>query len=265
MMLIDAQDGWMDPVATFVAANGDEPMDWQLPYLCENRNAVVLKGRQVGCSTAGASIAIRYARAFPNFLAAIVSPSMKQSEEVKLRAKIGLERIGERLIKDSATTLELENGSRIVSLPGTPKSVRGWSAGLLILDEAAFIIDETFLAARATVAATGGRTIVQSTPAAPTGHFHTLYRDAVDYEGSYIEGTTPDPTIDWVRFHISSEEVSSISDQFLASEKAKLNPVEYATEYLGQFASAGLGLVDPDKLAGAVLDDDEDGPWASLR
>jgi len=139
---------------------------------------------------------------------------------------------------------------------------------LLILDEAAFIIDETFLAARATTAATGGRTIVQSTPAAPTGHFYDLYKGGVLPEQAFIEdpdiGPVPDPTVKWVKYHVSSEEVSTISDAFLADEKKKLNPVEYATEYLGRFASAGLGLVDPDKLAAAALADDEDSPWSVL-
>jgi hypothetical protein len=230
---IERRQGWLDPVYTFTEANGFPPLAWQVPYLESADNAVILKGRQVGASTSAAAICIRYVRHFPNFLAAIVSPSMKQSTEVKLKAKQGLLRLGEDLVQDSQDTLGLDNGSRIISLPGSPKSVRGWSAGLLIIDEAAFLDPETFLAARATVAATGGRTIVQSTPISPFGHFFDLF-------------DMPDPG--WTKYQVSSEDVSTISPAFLASEKMKLTDDEYAQEYLGQFASPGLGLVDPDRL-----------------
>lgn len=265
---ISAADGWFDPEASFVAANGFDPLEWQRDYLKETINAVVLKGRQVGCSTAGASIAIRYARYWPNFLAAVVSPSQKQSTEVKLRAKQGLERIGESLVGDNAQEIVLANGSRILSLPGSAKSVRGWSAGLLILDEAAFIDADTFLAARATVAATGGRTIVQSTPAAPFGHFFDLYDQATDRADLYLPGTsTPDPTVTWVRYAVSSEDVTTISDEFLASERAKLSPEDYAQEYQGRFSSPGLGLVDPQRLKSMTQKAEDDlrtGPWAKI-
>ena len=230
---IEREIGWLDPVYTFREAYGFDPLAWQVPYLESTDNAVILKGRQVGASTTGAAICIRYVRHYPNFLAAIVSPSMKQSTEVKLKARNGLIRLGENIVQDSQDTLALDNGSRIISLPGSPKSVRGWSAGILIIDEAAFLDPETFLAARATVAATGGRTIVQSTPISPYGQFFDLFN-------------TPDPG--WTKYQVSSEDVSTISADFLASERSKLTDDEYAQEYLGQFASPGLGLVDPKRL-----------------
>lgn len=263
---ISPEDAWYDTDANFRACTGSDPLAWQVPYLAETRDSAVLKGRQVGCSTAGAATAIRYARFFPRFLAAIVSPSQKQSAEVKLRARDGLDRLREPLVRDAADIIELANGSRIMSLPGSPKSVRGWSADLLIIDEAAFLEPQTFLAARATVAATGGRTIVQSTPAAPFGPFYELYSSATPAAEATLESGHADPTIRWVSFHVSSEQVSTISGDFLASERAKLSPEEYAQEYLGEFGSPGLGLVDPARLKEltGVASDPAD-PWAVLR
>lgn len=251
--LIERHMGWRDPAYTFREAFGADPLEWQVPYLWDERNLVVVKGRQVGASTAAAATAIRYVRHFPNFLAAIVSPSLKQSAEVKLRAKEGLLRLDETLVQDSSTTLGLDNGSRILSLPGSAKAVRGWSAGLLIIDEAAYLDPDTFLAVRATVAATGGRVIVQSTPAAPFGHFYDLFQ--ADDKG-------------WGKYQVSSEDVSTISADFLASEKAKLSEDDYAQEYLGRFSSPGLGLVDPDRLRDLTLKPDavvDAGPWGRMR
>ncbi len=272
-MRISPADGWYDPLENFRACYGLDPLDWQVPYLGEERDSVVLKGRQVGCSTAGAAKGVARARMFERSLVLIVSPSLKQSEEVKLKAKGALERIGERLVKDSQSLLEIPNGSRIVSLPGSAKSARGWSAHLLIIDEAAFLDLETYLAVRATTAATGGQTITQSTPAAPFGHFYDAYQAGVDYPDSLLPGTSiADPTVSLVRYHVSSEDVDTIDGAFLEAERARLNEQEYAQEYLGAFRAPGLGLVDPTRLAGLRPEPPQgasgpasDDPWERLK
>lgn len=226
--------GWMSARELFVEATGDVPLDWQEDYLRESRDTLVLKGRQVGASTTSGVVAVRRARYWPGSLVLIVSPSQKQSREVKDRAKGALLRLGERLRKDSSELVELRNGSRIMSLPGTAKAARGWSADLLVLDEAAFIDQETFLAASATVAATGGRTIVQSTPEGPYGMFYDLW-----------EGADPKR---WARFEVTSEEVPTISKEFLERERARMSEEEYMQEYGAKFTNPGLGLIHPDRL-----------------
>jgi len=143
----------------------------------------------------------------------------------------------------------LENGSRIMSLPGSPKSVRGWTADFLVIDEAAFLDPDTFLAARATVA-TGGRLIVQSTPAGPFGHFYDLW--------------TSRDTDSWGKYTVSSEEVSTIDSGWLAGEKATMTAENYAQEYLGQFTTPGLGLVDPSRLNELVAAE-KTSVWDKLR
>ena len=225
--------GWMSARELFIHAQGEEPLEWQERYLRETRDTVILKGRQVGASTTGSVVAIRRARDWPESLVIIVSPSLKQSTEVKERAKSGLLALGDRLVRDSQSVLELENRSRIMSLPGSAKSVRGWSADLLILDEAAFIEDETFVAARATVAATGGRTIIQSTPMGPFGSFYEIWMDE-------------DPR--WAKFRVRSDEVPTIDPVFLANERATMTAEKYTQEYEADFTNPGLGLIDPDRL-----------------
>jgi Terminase large subunit, T4likevirus-type, N-terminal len=227
----------VDPAVTFERAFGVPPLEWQFPYLRETRPAVVLKGRQVGASFAAAGLAIHCTVYHPDSVAVIVSPTQKQSSEITTRARAGLKRLGERLAQDSASTLRLRNGSRILSLPGTPTSVRGWSARLLIIDEAAFLLHETFTAARALVA-TGGRLVVQSTPAGEVGDFH----EAV---------TGDDPG--WARFVIRSDEVPTISPAFLASERRAMSPDAFAAEYECQFGHSGASLFSADRLSKLIL------------
>src|ERR1035437_4701637 len=63
-------------------------------------------------------------------------------------------------------------GSRICSLPGDPKTIRGFSAPALILeDEAAFVDDELFAAIKPMLAVSRGQLILMSTPFGRRGHF----------------------------------------------------------------------------------------------
>jgi hypothetical protein len=228
----------LDPAVLFGAAFGLEPLPWQVGYLRETRPAVVLKGRQVGASLSAAALAIHVAIYRANTFAAIVSPSLKQSTEITTRARMGLRNIGEPLAQDSASLLRLRNGSRILSLPGSARSVRGWSADLLILDEAAYLEHETIVAARALVAATGGRLVVQSTPGDEAGDFFEIVKAA-------------DPA--WARFTVPSDSVPTISPEFLAAERKAMSPDSYATEYECAFGKVGASLFSAERIASLIL------------
>ncbi len=227
----------LDPVVTFEQAFGLPALDWQVDYLREDRPAIVLKGRQVGASTGAAALAIHTARYWPSSNIVIVSPSLKQSTEIATRARAGLRTLEVALVQDSSSMLRLANGSRILSLPGTARSVRGWTAKLLILDEAAFIEPATFTAARALVA-TGGRLVVQSTPADQSGDFYDLVQadDAV-----------------WARFTVRSDEVATIAPEFLAAERRAMSPDDFAREYQCAFGKVGASLFSAERIAGLIL------------
>ena len=65
---------------------------------------------------------------------------------------------GRRGDGDNAISLLLPNGSRIVGLPGTEATVRGFSAvSLMLIDEAARVADEMYKALRPMLAVSGGR------------------------------------------------------------------------------------------------------------
>jgi hypothetical protein len=215
------------PVDTFRAAFGVEPMPHQVAYLESTGHLLVLKGRQTGMTLAGAALAIHVARQTPGSLAAVISPSLRQSTEVATRARVGLWELGERLMQDSASLLRLANGSRILSLPGSARGVRGYSAQLVIVDEAAWVDDETFVAARALVAATRGRLIVQSTP-------------GVAGVGFFFELATNTPE-DWSTIVVRSDEASIIDPEFLERERAEMTENLFNQEYMAEFGTGAVG------------------------
>jgi hypothetical protein len=101
-----------DPAALFADANQVDPMAHQVAILRATKNLILLKGRQIGASTAAATRCLHLAIHQPGSLSVIVSPSQKQSMEIAIRAKAGLRNL-ERLPldQDSATTIALANGS----------------------------------------------------------------------------------------------------------------------------------------------------------
>jgi hypothetical protein len=231
----------LDPAALFRDAFGLEPLDWQRDFLRANGNLAVLKGRQVGASTCAAALCIHLILYHPDVNAIVISPSQKQSQEIAKRARSGLRRLGVSLVEDSASVLRLRNNSRLVSLPGTSRSVRGWTAQLLILDECAFLLEETIVAASALVA-TGGRTAMLSTPADAVGTFHAV-----------VTGDDED----WTRFTVRSDEVATISSAFLGAQRRKLPPDEYQREFEAVFGKTGARLFDMAAFEAVLVYDDE--------
>jgi hypothetical protein len=224
-------------VDTFRAAFNVEPMAHQTTYLGSTGNLLVRKGRQVGMTQAAAALAIHVARQKPGNLAAVISPSLRQSTEVAMRARVGLWALGEQMVQDSVSLLRLRNGSRILSLPGSARGVRGYAAALVIVDEASWVADETFVAVRALVAATGGRVIVQSTPGSPVGFFYELATNV---------------PADWDSLVVRSDEASVIAPEFLERERREMAPELYAQEYEAEFGTGGGGLFTMDALRALV-------------
>ncbi|MDQ5829410.1 MAG: hypothetical protein M3324_05970, partial [Actinomycetota bacterium] len=105
--------------------------------------------------------------------------------------------------------LELENGSRIVTLPGSEKTIRGFSGtSLLILDEAARVEDELYFAIRPMLAVSGGAMMMLSTPYGKRGVFYE--------EWSSGEG--------WERYEVPAGRCPRISREFLEEEERACLP-----------------------------------------
>lgn len=230
----------VDPVATFERAFRTEPHEWQRAFLRTTDNVLLVKGRQVGASTATAALALHVALYVHESLAVFVSPSQRQSQEVLLKVKAAARNLDRSLTEDSAIAVGFGNGSRIISLPGTATSVRGYSASLLVVDEAAYIDEETWVAVQPLVA-TGGRSIVQSTPAGRRGWFFESW-DAPDLPR-------------WTRLRVRTAEVANVSADFLERQRRELGPVAYAMEYDASFQESGAGMFTEDKLRALIRPD----------
>ena len=75
-------------------------------------------------------------------------------------------------VKETETQIELQNSSRIVSLPGKEATIRSFQGvTLLVLDEASRIPDDLYATVSAMTATAKGRQVLLSTPFGQRGFF----------------------------------------------------------------------------------------------
>jgi phage terminase large subunit-like protein len=136
----------------FARALGLEPDPWQERLLRSASDRVLLNCcRQSGKSTMAALIALHRAIYRPGTLILVLAPAERQAKETFGKVAEMYTHLpgGQALAAESYRKLgmELKNRSRIEALPGTEKTIRGFSgAALLILDEAARVADELYFA-----------------------------------------------------------------------------------------------------------------------
>lgn len=151
-------------------------------------------------------------------LVLILAPAERQAKELFAKVAEAYRTLGHVIPADSYRRLgmALSNGSRIEALPGTEKTIRGFSGvDLLVVDEASRVTDELYYAVRPMLAVSGGRLMMLSTPYGKRGVFHE----------EWTEG------LGWERYEVPASECPRIPDSFLEEESLALPAWVYRQEY----------------------------------
>ncbi|HEY3230517.1 MAG TPA: terminase family protein [Roseiflexaceae bacterium] len=213
----------LDPARLFRVATGAAPDPWQAEALRSAAPRVLLNcSRQSGKSLVSAVCALHAALYQPSSLVLLLSPTLRQSQELFKKCIGAYRALAETAPTEaeSALRLELENGSRIVSLPGTETTIRGYSGvALLIIDEAARVPDDLYFAVRPMLAVSGGRLLLLSTPFGQRGFFYEAWR--------------ADEA--WERYEVPATMCPRISAAFLEEERRAIGAWWFDQEYLCQF------------------------------
>jgi hypothetical protein len=152
---------------------------------------------------------------------------------LEVRSKAANDALGD------AIRVELDNGSRIIALPGKAEGLRGFSAvNLLICDEAAYIPDSTYFSVRPMLATSNGRIVIMSTPFGRRGFFNDTWANGGEA---------------WHREEIRATQNPRISAQFLAEERRALG-VWYAQEYENAFLDNQFAVFAYDTVQAALSD-----------
>ena len=130
---------------------GVTPTAWQETFLRSPRGSSILAltARQVGKTTT-AAWAIAHSMVFtPGSLSVIACPAQRQSAEAVRRVREILLKVGAKLVSDNVYALELDNGSRVLALPGSDDSIRGLTVDAwIVADEAARLSEDIIAALR---------------------------------------------------------------------------------------------------------------------
>jgi hypothetical protein len=181
----------LDP-AQYIEKLWNEPLyDWQVESLDPAiRRLLLLCARQSGKSTIVAGKACHTAKYKPGSLTIIVSASEKQAKETMGKVRDFVRMDGTMAIgnHDSESEIEFTNGSRILVLAGTVKSVKGYSKpALIILDEAAYIEDATYFAIRPMLTGNPDAVVViLSTPWGKQGFFYRAWHEGTVWHKIFV-------------------------------------------------------------------------------
>jgi hypothetical protein len=214
--------------------------------LMVERQTIILKARQLGISWLCCGYVLWRCLFNEGEMVLLFSRGQPDADEMLRRVRVLYERMPEwlRLACPLAKVPNMSemawaNGSRVKSFPATPNAGSGWTASLVVLDEAAKIqfADELYTALKPTID-DGGQLIVLSSAKGVGNLFHQLWtravsgasgfkaiflpwwerpgRDRAWYDAKVAE--SPDPTL------VKQEFPSTSLESFIASGRLRFDP-----------------------------------------
>ena len=236
----------LDP-ARLARRVGLECDPWQARLLrSRSKNILVNCSRQSGKSSMCGVLAVHTAVYDPGALVLLLSPTLRQSGELFKKCLAVYRALGRPVPAESETalTLTLENGSRIVSLPGKDGSIRGYSGvRLLVVDEASRVPADLYHSVRPMLAVSDGRLIAPSTPFGRRGWWSDAWHGA--------EG--------WERYEVPATDCPRISPDFLEAERRIIGDWWFQQEFMCQFLDAQSAAFRSEDIEAAF--DEETETW----
>lgn len=222
---------------------GMDPDPWQAQVLrSPARRMLLLCSRQAGKSTTCGSLAVGSALYDPG-LVLLVAPAQRQAIELFRKANETYHALSNvpRIVNESAMRLELANGSRIIALPGTEATIRGYSgAKTIIVDEAARVDDELMTALRPMLITTGGRLVALTTPYGKRGWFYEAWANGGDR---------------WERTKVTADLCPRIDQDELEHQREELGDWRFRQEYFCEFVDVQSQFFASDLIEAAFTDE----------
>lgn len=189
----------------------------------------------------------------PDFTVLITANNFAQATEIMSRIRYSYENCPGH-IKAGAnvynrTSIEFDNGSKIVSRATTPNAGRGLSISLLYVDEFAAVLPrmaKEFWTSIRPVLATGGSCIITSTPQNDEDQFAQLWKGAI--EGTEDENGNKISDLGTNEFHselVPWFEHPERDDAWAETERASLGDAKFRQEHCCEFVSDDETLIHP--------------------
>jgi hypothetical protein len=229
-----------------------EPFDYQADFMDDDsERKVFVAGRQVGKSRVASWMALHYAVTHPDSLVLVTADALRQSSELfsQLQSEINESEMPDDawgIERSTQTEIEFDHGSRIKVVPTgrNGNKIRGFTADMIIVDEAAFVEDDIFEEVIEPMTfVSDGDIVLCSTPYGASGYF---YDKAVEAED--------DPESPWTKVQVGSSDNPEISDEKIESFKKGKTRTQVKQEVLGEFVPTGDQFF-PNPLIKQVMND----------
>lgn len=210
-----------------------KPTRQQAELLECDSNALVLWGRQCGKTTTLATKALHRAILRKDQEILIIAPTQRQSELMFQKIYEFCQFndfVKSHTRRCNLKVTEFDSGSKIHCLPAGHEgaSIRGFSATMVIFDEAALVPDAVFLAVKPSMAVRGEQIILSGTPYGKRGYFYTQYHATEITQAKHRE---------WDIFKMRSSDSKFIDKAFLESERLIMTADQYSQEYDAEFVA----------------------------
>src|SRR5215217_8001154 len=222
---------------------------WQEEFLLSRDRRMLLNiFRQGGKSTMTAVLALHQALYHPKSLILILAPALRQATEFfekvsdmyRLLTGEGLT-IGAE--SDRKLGIKLKNDSRIECLPGSQRTIRGFSKpDLVVVDESAQIDDALYSAIlpMLTRSKEGGRLLLLSTPYGRRGIYWRLWENGGDI---------------WKRLRVPYTDVGWVPERVIEEAHNTLLPWEFRQEFLCAFEQNEMAVFDVEDFRASTTDE----------
>ena len=164
-----------------------------LNLINKNERSIILKSRQLGITTLSAGIALHMMIFQKDKSILVVATKQDTAKNLVTKVKFMYDGLPSWLklgfIENNKLALRLKNGSQIKAVSAASDAGRSEAISLLIIDEAAFIeenrIEDIWGSSQQTLA-TGGKSIVLSTPNGTGNFFHRMWTKAEEGTNGFL-------------------------------------------------------------------------------
>ena len=233
-----------DPVKFAMDVLGFHPFDYQKDLLSDpSKRICACMGRQTGKSSTIAAKAIHFAATSKRKTILIVSATLRQSMLMfdKIIAFVDSSELANAVRHRTRTKVVFTNGSSITALPcgNDGGTLRGFTADVIILDEASFMPEQVITnVVMPMIATTKGYCWMLSTPWNKEHVFYRVFNDAR-----------------WSKYHLPSSVNPLIDKEFLDEQREMIGEERFAMEYLAQFIDDSRSYFPVSLIRQCVSDD----------
>lgn len=198
---------------------------------------IVNKARQLGFSVVIAGEAVLESLLFPQQVNLFVSSGEDAAKRILQYCYEFIRSLPSKpkALVQSTSEIKFANHSQLISLPANPKTIRGFRAHRVYVDEAAhFMNDREIFKAIEPSISRGGKLSVISTPNGRLNRFYEIYSDDGGQYSQFSRHIIP-----WTRCP------DTMYQKRVRDLRRNMNPIEFAQEYECKFMEEELALFTP--------------------